>query len=282
MTTPSPKSNPNPLTLSRDRNKNKSPMAYNEDTTMRVISDSPSSSSGTSSQNPIHQKTPPFFQTPPRITIPTSTGSGNHTPGKHNPVSPLPGFFVYHENIIQEGLQTCKRSILGKIISDKIIPVSALNSGLTNIWGAPAGLQTQEIEGNLIQFFMDKKSDQDRILLGNPWVFRNCWLVVKAWDRNEDPKSINFDQVPVWVQLWGLPIHCKTKLMGESLGALMGKVDLAELYEYPGKNIIVKIKVIIDVKNPLTTGIHIGNPVDGTNWIDYRYENLPLFASSVG
>lgn len=70
--------------------------------------------------------------------------------------------------------------------------------------------------------------------------------------------------------------------MGESLGALMGKVDLAELYEYPGKNIIVKIKVIIDVKNPLTTGIHIGNPVDGTNWIDYRYENLPLFASSVG
>lgn len=157
-----------------------------------------------------------------------------------------------------------------------------MNTGLTNIWGAPAGLQIQELEGNFFQFFMEKKSDHDIILLGNPWVFRNCWLVIKAWDRKVDPKSINFDHVPVWVQLWGLPIHCKTKLMGESLGALMGKVDVAELYEYPGKNIIVKIKVTIDIKNSLTIGIHIENPTDGTSWIDYRYENLPLVCFKCG
>ncbi|GAU17808.1 hypothetical protein TSUD_171970 [Trifolium subterraneum] len=63
--------------------------------------------------------------------------------------------------------------------------------------------------------------------------------------------------------------------MGESIGALMGKVEASEFYEYPGKNVIIKIKVAININNPITSGIHVGNPIDGTSWIDYRYEKLP-------
>jgi hypothetical protein len=122
---------------------------------------------------------------------------------------------------------------------------------------------------------MDEPYDQNRILLGNPWIFRNAWLVVKPWDRETDFHIIDFDHVPIWIQLWGLPQHCKTKQMGESLGALMGKVETSEFYEYPGKKIIIKIKVAINIHNPIMSGIHVGNPIDGTCWIDYRYEKLP-------
>ncbi|GAU30599.1 hypothetical protein TSUD_392900 [Trifolium subterraneum] len=70
--------------------------------------------------------------------------------------------------------------------------------------------------------------------------------------------------------------------MGESIGTLLGTVEKVEFYEYPGKKVIIKIKVAINVKNPITSGIHVGNPIDGTCWIDFRYEKLPQVCFNCG
>jgi hypothetical protein len=70
--------------------------------------------------------------------------------------------------------------------------------------------------------------------------------------------------------------------MGENIGALLGKVEASEFYEYPGKKIIVKIRVALNIHNPITSGIHVGNPTDGTNWIDFRYEKLPQACFNCG
>ncbi|MCH84743.1 DUF4283 domain protein [Trifolium medium] len=193
-----------------------------------------------------------YQHTPHPNDIPESSTARTQTPPQQN----IPRSFLYSESIIHEGVTSCKRSIIGKIITDKPIHISSIQNGLENIWGAPPGLKIQELEGKIIQFYMNNEADQDRILLGNPWIFRNSWLVVKPWDREVDYHTIDFDHVPVWVQLWGLPPHCKTKKMGESI-------------------VIIKIRVAINIHNPILSGIHIGNPTDGTCWIDYRYEKLP-------
>jgi len=222
-------------------------------------------------QMPSHETQKNYTDTP--------SGSGNNSQPSFGS---LPKFFIYPERIVQEGVNSCKKSLLGKIISETNIHVSALKQGLVRIWNEPAGLTIQEIEGNILQFFMDKKLDRERILLGNPWTFRNSWLIIKPWDREVDPKFITFDEAPIWVKLWGLPSHCKTKLMGESLRPLMGTVEASKLYEYPGRNIIIKIKVSINVHNHICIGIHVGNPIDGTTWVDFRYENLPFVCFNCG
>jgi hypothetical protein len=63
--------------------------------------------------------------------------------------------------------------------------------------------------------------------------------------------------------------------MGQHLGSLLGEVEAFEIYEYPGKKMIVKIKVAINVHQPISAGIHVGNPTDGTSWVDFRFEKLP-------
>jgi hypothetical protein len=171
--------------------------------------------------------------------------------GHSGPRKP-PGFFVYPEKIVKEGVSACQRSILGKLITNKPVHVNSIQMGLDNIWGYPSGLKVQEIEGKILQFFMDENLDQERILLGNPWIFRNSWLIVHPWDRNSDPSLLDFDHAPVWVQLWGLPPHCKTKQMGRCIGELLGKVEESEFYEYPRKQMIIKIKVALDVHQPIT------------------------------
>ncbi|MCH89276.1 zinc CCHC-type-like protein, partial [Trifolium medium] len=213
---------------------------------------------------------------------PTDAPESSNTRNQPSPKPSIPRSFLYTETDIHEGISACNRSIIGKIITDKPIHVSSIHNGLESIWGSPPGLKIQELGGKVLQFFMNDPADHDRILQGNPWIFRNSWLVVKPWDRESDLQNIDFDHVPIWIQLWGLPPHCKTKKMGESIGALMGTVEASEFYEYPGKKVIIKIKVAIDIHNPITSGIHVGNPTDGTCWIDYRYEKLPQVCFKCG
>lgn len=246
----------------------------------------PNTNSGSSS---LTKPSLPAGSSPTRLFLSTDEHTTPHQKNNSFPETtqattphPKTGYFVYPENLIQDGVQACARSILGKFITDKPIHINSIQTGLSNIWGNPAGLQIQEIEGKIIQFFIDNKLDHDRILLGNPWIFRNSWLVIKPWDRETNIRNLDFDHVPVWIQLWGLPNHCKTKQMGESLGALLGRVEAVEFYEYPGKNRILKIKVAINIHNPIQTGIHVGNPTDGTTWIDFRYEKLPQICYSCG
>jgi len=146
--------------------------------------------------------------TPARLQLPANNQetydqekSTSQYPSYKTTPHPKTGFFVNHENIIHEGVQACSRSFVGKFITDKPIHINSIQTGLSNIWGNPAGLQIQEIDGKLLQFFMDKKIDQERILLSNPWIFRNSWLVIKPWDRETDLHSLEFDHVPIWIQL---------------------------------------------------------------------------------
>jgi hypothetical protein len=48
-----------------------------------------------------------------------------------------PGFFVYPEKVVTDGVSACQRSILGKLITNKPVHVSSIQMGLDSIWGAP-------------------------------------------------------------------------------------------------------------------------------------------------
>jgi hypothetical protein len=191
-------------------------------------------------------------------------------------------FCMYKEEHIEEGVNSCQNTLIGKILSNRIILKPVLHNTLQGIWGNPKGLTITEIEGGFYHITMDYVSDIQKALKGNPWLIRNCWFMVQLWDRKINPSKIDFRHVPTWIQIWGLPIHCKTVTMGKHLGSQLGKVEDSALYDYPQKARIVKIRVGINIEEPIRHGMFIGNTRDGINWVDFRYENLPMFCFSCG
>jgi hypothetical protein len=201
--------------------------------------------------------------------------NGNPSPGKDP-------FCMYNEEHIEDGVNLCRNTLIGKILSNKTILKSILQNNLQGIWGNPKGLSITEIEGGYVHISMNLEKDIQRIINGNPWLIRNSWFLVHPWDRKINPNNIDFLHVPAWIQIWGLPIHCKTANMGQHLGTQLGKVEESALYDYPQKARIVKIKVWINIEEPIRPGMFIGNTRDGINWVDFRYENLPMFCFSCG
>jgi hypothetical protein len=189
-------------------------------------------------------------------------------------------FCWYREDHIQEGIQICKQSLIGKILSEKLVPKQIIHNSLMGIWGSPKGFQITEVEGGFFHITMDSDSDIKNAVKGNPWTIRNVWFSVHKLDREKNPKNIEFHKVPIWLQLWGLPLHCKTIAMGKHLGSQIGLVEDTGLYDFPDKARIVKVKVQINMAEPIKPSIYIGNTEDGIQWVDFRYENLPMFCFS--
>jgi hypothetical protein len=107
--------------------------------------------------------------------IPETSSARNSKPHIQN----LPRSFLYDDSTVNEGVDICQCSIIGKIITDKPIHVKSIQNDLESIWGSPPGLKIQALESKLLQFFVKDIADHDRIIVGNPWLFRNAWLVVK-------------------------------------------------------------------------------------------------------
>jgi hypothetical protein len=217
-----------------------------------------------------------FTQDPQRKSETNNQNSSTLTGASKDP------FCMYKEEHVAEGISTCNNTLIGKILSSKTILKPVLHNTLQGIWGDPKGLAITEIEGGFFHISMDNEKDIQRALKGNPWMVRNCWFLVQLWDRQINPSNLDFLHAPAWIQIWGLPIHCKTAAMGRHLGSQLGKVEDAAIYDYPQKARIVKVKVCINIEEPIRPGMFIGNPKDGINWVDFRYENLPMFCFNCG
>jgi hypothetical protein len=220
-------------------------------------------------QQSFQQESPRRYQTSsPNNTTPNKAGKDL--------------FCMYKEEHVADGIFNCNNSLIGKILSNKTILKPVLFSTLQGIWGNPKGLTITEIEGGFFHISMDLERDIHKAIKGNPWTVRNSWFMVHLWDRQVNPINLDFHHAPAWIHIWGLPIHRKTVNMGRHIGSQLGKVEEAALYDYPHNARIVKIKVSINTEEPIRTGMFIGNTRDGIKWVDFRYENLPMFCFNCG
>jgi len=94
--------------------------------------------------------------------------------------------------------------------------------------------------------------------------------------------TLHYTHVPFWVQFCGLPLHCKSLTMGKEMGNQLGEVLDVGLYDFPDNARTVKVKIFFNICNPIRAGMFIGNKRDGINWVDFRFENLPMFFFGCG
>ncbi|KAJ1422241.1 Zinc knuckle CX2CX4HX4C [Sesbania bispinosa] len=193
-----------------------------------------------------------------------------------------PPIILYDEEDVLEGLKSCSKSLLGRIVTQKPIHTNNLHNALSGIWCQPKGFRIEEVAQKTFQFFFEEESDAERIRKGSPWLFRNSWLILRGWERGQNMEEVDFSNVLVRMQIWGLPSHCQTVRMGFKIGACMGRVQEVEIFETKEKGIYLRCLIEMDVTKPLLGGISVGSKEDGVSWISFQYERLPQFCYACG
>ncbi|MED6107997.1 hypothetical protein PIB30_019223 [Stylosanthes scabra] len=83
------------------------------------------------------------------------------------------------------------------------------------------------------------------------------------WTENLVIKEIEFINVPLWIQLWDVPEHCKTKNLAEKVGSSLGKVLDVDLFRLRGgEERILKVKILLEITKPLRRNLKISGSND--------------------
>jgi hypothetical protein len=126
----------------------------------------------------------------------------------------------------------------------------------------------------------------DRQLAFNrrPWTIKGAHLVLKTWPPKLTWQEVTFTSSTFWVQIHGLPrlwLHSDNLL---SIRQLVGRVLEVDLVAepIPQWRKFVRIRIEIEISNPLKPGIFLPRPRLQDVWIGLKYEKLSEFCFKCG
>lgn len=114
------------------------------------------------------------------------------------------------------------------------------------------------------------------MLRDGPWRFNQYLIVMKEVSENSPMDRASLSSIPLWVQIYGIPILKQTEQVARYVGGLLGKVISIDLAQGRNRYPYLRVRVDMDIRRPLSKGTTL--VCSGTDKkIEFRYERLFLF-----
>ena len=138
-----------------------------------------------------------------------------------------------------------------KILSHRWVNVEALRKTLNMLWKPSKRIKFSELEEDLFLVEFGDESDKRRVLDMSPWSYENQLVLLQEFEGELTPKEIVMRWSPFWVQMYNLPLKCRTKetvwAIGSKLGSVM-EVDVSDSGVQWGKYLRARVKLDITKK----------------------------------
>lgn len=181
----------------------------------------------------------------------------------------------------QANLELC---LVGRFLTNRAIRVHAVKERMAEVWRAVKGVSIKELQRGLYLFQFYHKLDLQRVFNGGPWSFNNHMLILgMVQSDNNILTQIPLYHVCFWVQVHDLPVGFMLPVVGEHLGNFIG-----EFVEYDTNNNVgiwkpfMRIKVGVDVRNPLKKERKVRKAGGEWNVVKFKYERLGIFCYLCG
>ena len=168
--------------------------------------------------------------------------------------------------------------LVGKFLSKRRINLEAVVKALKSIWKTKENFVVQDTGDNTTLFLFQNEGDMNKVLWASPWSFDKYLLVLHKLDKGDSISTISFDRSSFWIQIHGLPMRMQTLEVAKKIAGPLGlieKVDIGSKGFRLGK--YLRIRVNIDISKPLCRGRVVRMGETEKEWVDFRYERLPIF-----
>ncbi|GMY29523.1 hypothetical protein FCV25MIE_24765 [Fagus crenata] len=180
-------------------------------------------------------------------------------------------------------LQECSLSLFGKFLTIKSVNRRAAKDTMRLAWRLGPELRILEVGNDTFQFIFPSKGQMEWVLDNGPWSFENHLLVLRRWERGMSTRTMTFNTATFWIQIWGLPFDLMTEDVGKEVGNHIGCYVSSDKRKHPtDKARYMRVRVEVDIKNPLRRGGFVLSPEGERVGVFYRYERLPSFCCWCG
>ena len=160
-------------------------------------------------------------------------------------------------NNIQQSVEKCQLSLVGKVIGEKVANFTGIKNFTTHIQGYSRNLRVTELKANLLQFHLEAEQERDKTFYGGPWVMDNQLLVIKQQEEDIEMKMEVFNITFLWVQIQNMPIHRMNKPVGFKISKIFGSVREVIIPTREKIRRHVNIFAEIDISKPLARGTRV-------------------------
>lgn len=116
-----------------------------------------------------------------------------------------------------------------------------------------------------------------------PWYVMNHVVSLQYWIPEASVYELDFNRISVWVQIHGLPLGAMNVKNATKLMSVVGEVLDVEDPMVDGNLLrsFMRVRVCLNVNNPLPTGCWIPRKDMPKLWVFFRYENYRIYVTIV-
>ncbi|XBI25014.1 hypothetical protein VPH35_050012 [Triticum aestivum] len=111
---------------------------------------------------------------------------------------------------------------VGKVLSDKLAHQDAISLSLGRVWCPIKGTNCKDVGDNLFLFTFNQQSGKRKAIEDGPWMFDKDLVVVEDYVPRRRMEDYEFNNIPIWVRVFGLPLGMMNEESAEAIGNLIG------------------------------------------------------------
>ena len=107
------------------------------------------------------------------------------------------------------------------------------------------------------------------------WSLEGAFMTVDVQRPNTILSEVNLPLIPIWVQLWGLPLEYQVSKMARRIAKIIGPVSQVDWMDSMPRNLrFMRVRVWIELIAPLIAGCMLHQDDSVMTWIEFRYEKV--------
>lgn len=164
--------------------------------------------------------------------------------------------------------------LLVKVISDRTVFQAQFTVAMLAAWDADPNMMVRPVARNCFLIEFGNKRDVQTASIGGPWTFRGDLVATRQVASYSDlkPETVRF--AGVLVQFFNVPANCLTGEGLEIMGKEVGLPVSPPIENFINGRRFVKMKIIIDVNEPLRDRVTVRHPLIGDFTALCSYEKI--------
>ncbi|XP_024313138.1 uncharacterized protein LOC112269893 [Brachypodium distachyon] len=171
---------------------------------------------------------------------------------------------------------------VGIFLSVLAITSKQLVDNLKRVWKIRGSVDSHSLGDRCFILEFTKEGDYNHVIRGGPWRYRGDAILIEALKDGEDPETVTWGPVPIWVQFKNIPHYLLSKELTTDLGRKLGSlinIDNNSRGDICSK--FVRDRVLLPINKALQKLISLIDDVTEEEVVVYVfYERLPTSAST--
>lgn len=187
------------------------------------------------------------------------------------------------ENTDNEYVCNARLCLVGRFLTDGVLDFQAMQQTMAALWRPGRGVYIRELGVNHFLFQFYHEIDINGVVEGSPWTFNRKVLIIARMEKGLNPRCIPLNNIDLWVQVYDLYPGVMSEKVLKEVGNQIGVFVSSCPSNFKGVwREYMRIRVTIDLSKPLKRRMKLRKSGNEWSWINFKYENVPLFCFICG